>query len=197
MKKSPCRYTELFTFRDQQPLSFSLSYYIVWNWFYSVSCFHQMFHSLCTCRSPLSYLDLDLLSRHVHIQGSHPLQCLAIQIIFASYGNVIKAFKRSQKVKAYISQEGDVLSPSYMGHTHWGGLEHLVETSDKLSTKVVKKENLSSFCIHDWLIGDPQTYTPELKPHLAFPTSVCRTIALRAKLVIKTKLHSTIKFSTL
>ena len=37
-------------------------------------------------------------------------------------------------------------SPTPWLHSPWGGLEHLVETSDKLlSTKVVKNENLSSF----------------------------------------------------
>ena len=76
-------------------------------------------------------------------QQPKPLQCLAIQgkIVFASYGNVIKAFKRGREVNAYISQEGDVISLLPFG-------EQLVSIDDQNCLRIwqIKKSGKSVFC---------------------------------------------------
>lgn len=64
-------------------------------------------------------------------QQPEPLQCLAIQgkIVFASYGNVIKAFKRGREVNAYVGHEGCVNSLLPFG-------EHLVSVDDSNCLKI-------------------------------------------------------------
>ena len=66
--------------------------------------------------------------------GTHqpePLECLAIQgkIVFASYGNVIKAFKRGQEVNTYRSHEGCITNLIPFG-------EHLVSIDDRNCLKI-------------------------------------------------------------
>ena len=66
--------------------------------------------------------------------GTHqpePLECLAIQgkIVFASYGNVIKAFKRGREVNVYRGHEGCITNLIPFG-------EHLVSIDDCICLKI-------------------------------------------------------------
>ena len=75
--------------------------------------------------------------------GTHQpesLQCLAVQgkIVFASYSNEIKAFKRGREVNDYCGHEGCVISILPFG-------EHLVSIDDQNYLKI-------------WLIKKGGTY---------------------------------------
>lgn len=58
-------------------------------------------------------------------QQPHPLQCLAIQgkVVYASYQNVIKAFKRGEEISTYLGHEGEIQFILPFG-------EHLVSIDD-------------------------------------------------------------------
>ena len=67
----------------------------------------------------------DLLQKLHGAKGSHSVYV----INYASFAYIVRFIQRPESPR--------------------GGLEHLVETSDKLlSTKVVKNENLTSFHVH-------------------------------------------------
>ncbi len=66
--------------------------------------------------------------------GTHqpePLECLAIQgkIVFASYSDVIKAFKRGREINIYLGHEGCVTNLIPFG-------EHLVSIDDRNCLKI-------------------------------------------------------------
>ena len=65
------------------------------------------------------------------IPQPEPLQCLALQgkIVFASYGSVIKAFKRGEEVNVYRGHDGCVIDLLPFG-------EHLVSIDDRNYLKI-------------------------------------------------------------
>lgn len=80
-------------------------------------------------------------------QQPHVIQCLAIQgkIVFASYKNVIKAFKRGQEVNSYVGHEGEVQLILPFG-------EHLVSIDDKNVLKIWHSKNRGRYIIGLWEI---------------------------------------------
>ena len=81
-------------------------------------------------------------------QQPHAIQCLAIQgkIVFATYKNVIKAFKRGQEVNSYVSHEGEVQLILPFG-------EHLVSIDDKNVLKIWHSKSRGTQACQCYCVG--------------------------------------------
>lgn len=108
----------------------------------------------------------------VGTQQPHQLQCLAIQgkIVYASYQNVVKAFKRGQEVNTYLGHEGEVQFILPFG-------EHLVSIDDanvmKIWHSVSKGKNTTLICVLVMIISSSRRVGLFLK---LFAILACRVV---------------------
>ena len=120
--------------------------------------------------------------------GTHqpePLECVAIQgkIVFASYGNVIKAFKRGREVNTYLGHEGCVTNLIPFG-------EHLVSIDDQNCLKIwqIKKSGKLFLSLHTHthtyththtcIHAHTQTYIHSPFFPLSYSLCLCHTFSL-------------------
>ena len=102
----------------------------------------------------IDILFIDLFNNYVGPQLADQLQCLAIQgkIVYASYQNLLKAFKRGQEVNSYVGHEGEIHIILPFG-------DHLLSIDDRnvmriwhsISTGVYSKHACTCMTVHMYM----------------------------------------------